>query len=144
MSGKRLAFVTDKEFRSALLEAEVYNTKYKKYILKTLESSQSKEKVNFDNLTVDHIIPQTLDAYWTLKVSYDPISRNEYSRILHTLGNLTLTGYNSEKGNTDRDVYSNSNLALNREINLKSFNLESVKIRTENLTELGSKYLVLP
>lgn len=149
LSGKRLAFVTDKEFRSSLLEAEVYNTKYKKYILKTLESSQSKEKINFDNLTVDHIIPQTLDAYWTLKVSYDPNSRNEYSRILHTLGNLTLTGYNSEKGNTDRDVYSNSNLALNREINLKSFNLESVKIRTENLTELAlniwySPNLLLP
>lgn len=137
LSGKRLAFVTDEEFKTALMGAEVYNSNYKKYILKTLESTQSKEKVNFDNLTVDHIIPQTLDADWRLKVAFDDNSRNEYRRVLHTLGNLTLTGYNSEKGNSARDVYSNSNLTLNRMIDLKSFNLESVKNRSEKLAELA-------
>lgn len=137
LNGKRLSFVTDDEFKTALTGAEVYNSNYKKYIIKKLESVQSKEKVLFDNLTVDHIIPQKLDINWKQRVAYNDKSRSEYSRILHSLGNLTLTGYNSEKKNTDKDIFSDSNLLMNRKIDIKTFDLKSVENRTKEMVELA-------
>lgn len=64
----------------------------------TSVENQGKEKIETDNLTIEHIMPQNknLSEEWQdmLGPNYE-IVRNTY---LHTLGNLTLTGYNSELG----------------------------------------------
>lgn len=50
-----------------------------------------------NNLTIEHILPQKENvAAWKKEVGedYDEV----YDLYLHTLGNLTITGHNSELG----------------------------------------------
>ena len=53
-----------------------------------------KKQVPFDNLTVEHIMPQTLSEWWQHELGVDWEER--YDLYLHTIGNLTLTAYNTE------------------------------------------------
>ena len=62
-----------------------------------------------------------------------------HSRFLHTLGNLTLTGYNPELSNSPfaekRRRLADSNLALNREIAEEAeWGPEQILDRAERLT----------
>lgn len=87
---------TDKEFREALIYRPLYKKNICKYLLSVIENS-TKEHIDVSNLTIEHILPQKENAaVWKKEVGAD------YSRIyetyLHTLGNLTITGHNSELG----------------------------------------------
>ncbi len=87
---------TDKEFKDALLHKPLYQKPICKYILSVIENS-TKEHIDISNLTIEHILPKKENAaVWKKEVGED------YSRVyelyLHTLGNLTITGYNSELG----------------------------------------------
>jgi uncharacterized protein DUF1524 len=74
-----------------------FNRKLTKFILTQIENSNSKEQLLTDDMTVEHIMPQTLEDSW-IKMLGDKYSiiHEEY---LHTLGNLSLTGYNSNMSN---------------------------------------------
>ena len=87
---------TDKEFREALIYRPLYKKNICKYLLSVIENS-TKEHIDVSNLTIEHILPQKENAaVWKKEVGAD------YSRVyetyLHTLGNLTITGHNSELG----------------------------------------------
>jgi len=86
--------------RESLLRAGLYNNNKQlcRYILESLEKNHSKDcTLTMGDLTIEHIMPQTLSTEWKndLGVDYDKI----YSKYLHTLGNLTLTGYNTTYSN---------------------------------------------
>ena len=89
-------FPTNEEFRRELRTKDLYNFRSRSYWLRRLENDGRKEHVPVDEYTIEHILPQNevLSGAW--KVELGP----EWDRIrqtyLHTLGNLTLTGYNSE------------------------------------------------
>ena len=61
-----------------------------------LENFDRKERVPVDEYTIEHIMPQNKE----LSFEWREALGNEWNRVhetwLHTLGNLTLTGYNSE------------------------------------------------
>lgn len=86
----------DKEFFEALVYKPIYKKSICKYILSSIENS-TKETINTENLTIEHILPQKENA-----VVWKKDLGEEYSMVyeiyLHTLGNLTFTGYNSELG----------------------------------------------
>lgn len=87
---------TDKEFKYALIYKPLYKKPICKFVLSVIENS-TKEHIDVSNLTIEHILPQKENAaVWTKEVG------KEYSRVyevyLHTLGNLTITGHNSELG----------------------------------------------
>ena len=88
----------DKFFSISLKERNLYRKNALcKYLLSIIEN-QGKEKVVTDNLTIEHIMPQNknLSPDWQNMLGDDwEFVRDHY---LHTLGNLTLTGYNSELG----------------------------------------------
>lgn len=88
----------DAEFKHKLMSANLYNKKKVcKYLLGTIEDHASHEKMDINALTIEHVLPQKLnDAGWTnaLGNAYT----DTYNTYLHTLGNLTITGYNSELG----------------------------------------------
>ena len=71
-----------------------------------------------DTITVEHIMPQTLNAQWKVYLSRE--SMENYEGILHRLGNLTLTNYNGEMSNKSFDekktVYKNTNYHYTKEI----------------------------
>lgn len=87
---------TDNEFKESLIKKPLYKKPICKYVLSAIENS-TKEHIDVTNLTVEHIFPQKMNAVvWKKEVGkdYDRI----YEMYLHTLGNLTITGHNSELG----------------------------------------------
>lgn len=91
---------SDAEFAVALRERNLYRKNALcKYLLAAIEN-QGKEqlKIEMDTLTIEHILPQNknLSTAWKRMLGSDWERVRE--RYLHTLGNLTLTGYNSELG----------------------------------------------
>lgn len=92
------AIPSDEDFALALRWRNLYRKNALcKYLLANIEN-QGKEKIVIDNLTIEHVMPQNenLSTVWQKMLGDDWISVRD--RYLHTLGNLTLTGYNSELG----------------------------------------------
>lgn len=89
-------FPRDQEFKTALQSRDVYNFRSRSYLLRRLENHDRKERVLVDEYTIEHIMPQNPDvsAQWRDDLGSD--WQQVHETYLHTLGNLTLTGYNSE------------------------------------------------
>lgn len=96
------------------------------FILKAIETAyKHKEHVTFENLQIEHIMPQTLTQPWIEMLgrsTQDPFtSANDvWKRFLHTLPNLTLTGYNQNIGNSawqvKRNYYADSHLEMTKRL----------------------------
>lgn len=93
-------FPLDDEFQQALKVRDLYNFRSRSYWLRRLENHGRKERVAVEDYTIEHILPQneSLSDAWKADLGAD------WKRVrqtwLHTLGNLTLTGYNSEYGDS--------------------------------------------
>jgi len=131
------------DFRARLITTALYGPGQRRantqLILETLEASYAhREQATFDNLTIEHIMPQSLTEWWTehLGLDYDTL----YEERLHTLGNLTLTAYNSQASNKPypekRTLYLNSHLELNRYFDqVEAWNEAAIQNRAEALAE---------
>ncbi|MBE7702379.1 DUF262 domain-containing protein [Oerskovia sp. Sa1BUA8] len=115
------AFPTDGEFIEALTTSDLYNFKRRSYFLRKMENHGRKEHVSIEDYTIEHILPQNenLSAAWRSALGED--WQHVQEKYLHTLGNLTLTGYNSEYSDHAFDVkrdmeggFRDSPLRLNR------------------------------
>jgi len=93
----------DQEFFDAIVAQRIYpRRKIARYMLVALEETyEHKEPVDPDSATMEHVMPQTLSSEWRAVLGVDWAEIHE--RWLDTLGNLTLTGYNSELGNSTFD-----------------------------------------
>ena len=89
-------FPSDEEFKRELVKRDLYNFRSCSYWLRRLENLGRKERVPVDEYTIEHIMPQNenLSAKW--REALGPEWQQVQETWLHTLGNLTLTGYNSE------------------------------------------------
>ena len=89
-------FPSDDEFRRDLHTRDLYNFRSRSYWLRRLENHGRKERVAVDEYTIEHILPQNpnLSAAWKQSLGAD--WERVQKQWLHTLGNLTLTGYNAE------------------------------------------------
>ena len=89
-------FPPDDEFQRELQVRDLYNFRSRSYWLRRLENHDRKERVTVDEYTIEHIMPQNdvLSAHW--KRDLGPDWKDIQKKWLHTLGNLTLTGYNPE------------------------------------------------
>ena len=120
-------FPTDKEFTESLTNRDVYHMfkKNREYIFDRFENGDTVERVNViemmenGDLTIEHIMPQTLTDDWKVELGND--YQNVYDQNIHTLKNLTLTGYNSKYSNnsftekkTIEKGFKDSGLNLNK------------------------------
>jgi uncharacterized protein with ParB-like and HNH nuclease domain/predicted transport protein len=89
-------FPTDAEFSRDMQTRDLYNFRSRSYWLRRLENYGRKERASADEYTIEHILPQNenLSQQWRQDLGLDWESVQK--TWLHTLGNLTLTGYNSE------------------------------------------------
>ena len=89
-------FPGDEEFQRELKVRDLYNFPRRSYWLRREENHSCKEHVPADEYTIEHIMPQNenLSKKWQDDLGAD--WRSIHETLLHTLGNLTLTGYNSE------------------------------------------------
>ncbi len=89
-------FPGDEEFERDIKVRDLYAFRNRSYWLRRMENHERRERVLVDEYTIEHIMPQNEDLSTAWKNDLGP----EWERIqqtwLHTLGNLTLTGYNSE------------------------------------------------
>lgn len=113
-----------------------------KAILLRIEETHFGEIPEHNNLTIEHIMPQTITERWKQELGED--CELTHKTYLNTICNLTLTGYNPELSNksffekkTHNLGYKNSTLTLNQiiseyeEWNELSMNDYGVKIVEE-------------
>lgn len=132
---------TDKEFKAALINKPLYKKPICKFVLSVIENS-TKEHIDVSNLTIEHILPQKENAaVWKKEVGED--YSKVYENYLHTLGNLTITGHNSELGtksfNDKKDIIRENSKAviLNREVlSADTWNEKAILHRAEVLASL--------
>lgn len=89
-------FPDDEEFSRELQQRDLYNFPRRSYFFRRLENAGRKERVPTETYTIEHVLPQNpqLSAQW--RDDLGPEWQRVQKIYLHTLGNLTLTGYNSE------------------------------------------------
>lgn len=132
---------TDREFEEALIHKPLYKKPICKFVLSVIENS-TKEHIDISNLTIEHILPQKENAaVWKKEVGED--YGRVYEIYLHTLGNLTITGHNSELGtrsfNDKKNIIRNNSKVniLNREILLaEKWNESSILRRAKALSDI--------
>ena len=148
----RYAFPNDKDFQAALITNNLYETIKShgcKYLLYSLErASRSKELPAYSEATVEHIMPQKLSDTWKeyLRGCNDSSAHEIY---LHTLGNLTLTAYNSELSNADfdakKEIYEQSNYTYTRALtNYPEWTSKQIQKRAQKLAAEAIKIWILP
>jgi hypothetical protein len=131
----------DEEFVDALIYKPLYKKPICKYVLSVIENS-TKEHIDVSNLTIEHILPQKENAaVWKKEVGAD--YNHVYEVYLHTLGNLTITGHNSELGTksfADKKEIIKANskaVILNKEVlSAESWNEDAILHRAKVLAEL--------
>jgi len=115
--GKNRRWPTDSEFLERWLRAPLYGTRVCQVILECIEEQFGHhEGVDFGDASVEHVLPQTLSPGWEQALGENAAAVQ--FEWLHTIGNLTLTGYNPELGNKEysekRRILALSHFELNR------------------------------
>lgn len=107
------------------------------------ESFGHRERVGFSNLTIEHVMPQTIKNDKNGKAWKEMLGEDweqTYNSFLETLGNLTLTAYNSELSNSPFEAkqvgYANSHLDLNAYFaGLEDWDAEAIRKRGNLLVD---------
>ena len=136
-------FPGDEEFKRDLASRDLYNFSRWSYWLRRLENHDRKERVPVDEYTIEHILPQNENLSATWRETLGPEWQRVQETWLHTLGNLTLTGYNSEYSDRPfgekRDIqggFKESPLRLNEGLGaLDTWNETTIQIRAKRLAE---------
>lgn len=128
LSVGRKYYATDADVASALSTVPFFHhgrSNQRKLVLQWLEESYaSKEPVDPKNLTIEHVLPQTPTIAWRAELAPDLAEDETFEEVhqalQHTLGNLTLTGYNSALSNSPftakKQMLATSGLRMNQEI----------------------------
>ncbi|GAA9142635.1 DUF262 and DUF1524 domain-containing protein [Helicobacter pylori] len=143
-------FPNNDEFKNLFITIDFYKFKKKKYFFERLENFDTKEPVNTQECTIEHIIPQELTEEWKRDLGEN--FKEIHDKYLHTIGNLTLTGYNSEYSNKSfqekqgmEKGFKDSPLRLNQGLrDLESFGEEEIKKRAKDLADLALKIWTYP
>ena len=87
----------DREFNFYFRSKDMANFSSRDYMLRKLENYERKEHIKVDEYTVEHVMPQTLNREWEQALGEN--FRQLHEIWVNNIGNLTLTGRNSELGN---------------------------------------------
>jgi hypothetical protein len=140
----------DAEFRDRFISSKLYGsgdrTEKTKIILERLEESfEYLEPVPLAGLQIEHVMPQTLTDSW--KAGLGENWETVHELLLHTVGNLTLTGYNAPLSNDEysrkRELFLTSHLELNRYFEaITEWNEQAIRQRAEVLADKALKVWV--
>lgn len=149
LKGKQ-RFPNNDEFKNLFITIDFYKLKKNKYFLERLENFDTKEPVDTQKCDIEHIMPQTLnkECERDLGENFEAI----HEKYLHTIGNLTLTGYNSEYSNKSfqekqgmEGGFKDSPLRLNQGLrNLESFGEKEIEKRANDLADWALKIWTYP
>ena len=125
----------DLEFKAKLINTRLYGSGDRqvktKLILESIEESfHHKEQVSFDDLSIEHIMPQTLSEWWQNHLGEDWEITHEL--LVDTIGNLTLTAYNSELSNKNFEVKKQQYL-INSHIEMNKYFIDKISWKKEDI-----------
>ena len=145
-------FPGDEEFKREFVVRDLYNFPRRSYWLRRLENHGRKERIPVDEYTIEHILPQNenLSAKWRDELG--PEWHRVQESWLHTLGNLTLTGYNAEYSDRPfpekRDMkggFRQSPLKLNEGLSgLDQWDEAAIKNRAKRLAAVATGVWAVP
>ncbi|EQL53826.1 DUF262 and DUF1524 domain-containing protein [Helicobacter pylori] len=143
-------FPKDSEFKDSFITIDFYKFKKNKYFLERLENFDTKEPVDTQKCNIEHIMSQTLTLEWQRDLGENFQAIHE--KYLHTIGNLTLTGYNHEYSNKSfqekqgmKKGFKDSPLRLNQGLrDLKSFGEKEIEKRANDLADWALKIWTYP
>lgn len=137
-------FPDDTEFSKELKSRDLYNIPRRSYWLRRLENFNRKERVEVEHYTIEHIMPQNPNLSEGWKAELGPEWERIHETWLHTLGNLTLTGYNSEYSDRlfieKRDMengFRDSPIKMNQTLrNIETWNENAILERAKFLGDI--------
>lgn len=151
-------FPQDDAFRQDFITRDFYkiSLERRRYLFESLENSFSKDVSAIDegirdgNLSIEHIMPQTLTAAWRAELG--PQAEEIHAEWLHRIGNLTVTAYNSKYSNAsfiDKKTmefgFNDSPYRLNRLIKESdSWGAEQLEQRANELLNTALKLWPFP
>ena len=147
-------FSSDYEVREKLQTKDIYHFRLRKYLLEALENYYHKEPIDLNtaNYTIEHIMPQNIEHNLSWQQMLGENWQEVHSLYLHTLGNLTITGYNAEMSNKSfgekvngESGFKHSHLKLNESIvQCDVWNKKAIQRRTNILTDIILKIWKYP
>ncbi|MDO7813131.1 DUF262 and DUF1524 domain-containing protein [Helicobacter pylori] len=149
LKGKQ-RFPNNDEFKDLFITIDFYHFKKNKYFFERLENFDTEEPINTQKCSIEHIMPQTLTPEWQkdLGENFEAI----HEKYLHTIGNLTLTGYNAEYSNNSfrekrgmEKGFKQSSLKLNQNLkDLEVFGEKEIEKRANDLADWALKIWTYP
>lgn len=141
----------DNDFKYAFSHFDFYNTRfYKNYVQRKLEYYISNDRINIKPNSIEHIMPETLNAHWrgVLGENYAQL----HAEYLHTIGNLAPMNQSDNSTNSNdpyekkRPQFEASSWKLTRDVtdDYSDWNIESIKDRSKKLSELATKIWAAP
>lgn len=136
-------FPRDDEFRREMERRNLYNFRSRSYWLRRIENHGRKERVPVSDYTIEHIMPQNPNLSPEWRKALGDNWETVHDTFLHTLGNLTLTGYNSEYSDHSfeqkremRGGFKESPLWLNNGLGqMDTWNEDRIQERAERLSQ---------
>lgn len=145
-------FPDNDKFSAAFVSRDIYNMRSRNFILSHLENYENKAPIIIENYTIEHIMPQNsnLSPEWQRMLGEN--WREVQKTYLHTIGNLTLTAYNSEMSdhpfNVKMDMeggFKVSALHLNAYVvKLTEWNEQRIKERASLLADKAKQIWPFP
>jgi uncharacterized protein with ParB-like and HNH nuclease domain/predicted transport protein len=145
-------FPNDDKFTAAFVSRDIYTMRSRNFILSHLENYGNKAPIIIENYTIEHIMPQnsSLSPEWQQMLGTN--WREVQKTYLHTIGNLTLTAYNSEMSDHPFMVkmdmeggFKESALRLNAYVvKLTEWNEQRIKERASLLADKAKQIWAFP
>ena len=145
-------FPDDDKFAAAFVSRDIYTMRSRNFILSHLENYGNKAPIIIENYTIEHIMPQNsiLSLEWQQMLGAK--WREVQKTYLHTIGNLTLTAYNSEMSDHPFMVkmdmeggFKESALRLNAYVvKLNEWNEQTIKERAALLADKAKQIWAYP
>lgn len=145
-------FPDDDKFGKAFMTRDIYNMRSRNFILSHLENHGNKAPIIIENYTIEHIMPQNSNLRDEWKTMLGVNWKEVQKTYLHTIGNLTLTAYNSEMSDNPFMVkmdieggFKESALRLNAYlVKLAEWNEDHIKERAKILAEKAKQIWKYP
>lgn len=145
-------FPDDEKFEKAFVSRDIYNMRSRNFILSHLENYGNKAPIIIENYTIEHIMPQNSNPRDEWKTMLGANWKEVQKNYLHTIGNLTLTAYNSEMSDNPFMVkmdmeggFKESALRLNAYlVKLTEWNEQHIKERAKLLAEKAEQIWTYP
>lgn len=155
--GKR-RFIKNDEIKKQLLESPIYNRGRRQHLQLLLqwllEEKQGKDSIDFSDMSMEHILPQSLSKNAEMEFSETVNDGRDvgevHEEIVNLIGNLTLTNYNSELSNKPfsqkrSEWLAKTSVIENQEIAKKDqWGEQEILTRCEEMSEMVCELWVSP